>query len=151
MRTLFGILTAVVVIGLAYWAYGENYRTQDALSESRHVSNQIEAARSRLAVLRAEFAESVQVSALTGAGLDRLADRVVARRSGDWTELWLRVPHDQARLAALVHEHGEVILDRWTDDGWHAKVSVPKAVVWQLEGCVGVEDDPVLTAPEGEE
>jgi GTP-binding protein HflX len=104
-----------------------------------------------LAVLRAEFAESVQVSALTGAGLDRLADRVVARRSGDWTELWLRVPHDQARLAALVHEHGEVILDRWTDDGWHAKVSVPKAVVWQLEGCVGVEDDPVLTAPEGEE
>ncbi len=56
MRTLFGILTAVVVIGLAYWAYGENYRTQDALSESRHVSNQIEAARSRLAVLRAEWA-----------------------------------------------------------------------------------------------
>ncbi|NVO24868.1 cell division protein FtsL [Donghicola sp. C2-DW-16] len=56
MRTLFGIITAVVVIALAYWAYGENYRTQDALSESRHVSNQIEAARSRLAVLRAEWA-----------------------------------------------------------------------------------------------
>lgn len=56
MRTLFGILTAVVVIGLAYWAYGENYRTQDALAESRKVSNEIEAARSRLAVLRAEWA-----------------------------------------------------------------------------------------------
>jgi GTP-binding protein HflX len=104
-----------------------------------------------LAVLRAEFADSVDVSALTGAGLDRLADRVVARRSGDWTEMWLHVPHDQARLAALVHENGEVLHGVWLDDGWHAKVSVPKAVVWQLEGCRGIENDPAVVECGGEE
>ena len=104
-----------------------------------------------LAVLRAEFTDSVEVSALTGAGLDRLATLVVARRSGDWTEMWLHVPHDQARLAALVHEHGEVLKGVWLDDGWHAKVSVPRAVVWQLEGCRGVEDDPAVLGASDEE
>ncbi|MEC7948970.1 MAG: GTPase HflX [Myxococcota bacterium] len=103
-----------------------------------------------LAVLRAEFAESVQVSARDGTGLDALADRVIARRSGDWTELCLHVPHEQARLAALVHEHGEVLQGVWLEDGWHARVSVPRAVVWQLESCLGAEDDPALLDPDDE-
>lgn len=103
-----------------------------------------------LAVLRSEFAESVQVSALAGTGLDTLADRVIARRSGDWTELCLHVPHEQARLAALVHEHGEVLRGVWLEDGWHARVSVPRAVVWQLESCLGAEDDPALLDPDDE-
>ena len=68
-----------------------------------------------LAVLRAEFEDSVQVSALTGDGLDQPADKVVARRSGDWTELWLHVPHDQARLAARSMNMGGPA-DRWTEE-----------------------------------
>ena len=73
---------------------------------------------------------------MTGEGLPALADAVIARRSGDWTELNLFVPHAQARLAALVHEHGEVLEGAWEDDGWHARVSLPRAVVWQVSGCV---------------
>lgn len=56
MRTLFCIIAALAVMGLAYWAYGENYRTQAALEESRKVSRQIADSRARLAVLRAEWA-----------------------------------------------------------------------------------------------
>ena len=102
-----------------------------------------------LATLRGEFTESVIISAVTGQGLDDLADAVIRRRSEDWTELQLLVPQVEARLAALVHEHGEVISAVWADDGWHARVSVPQAVVWQLEGCVTQGPDPVLQEASG--
>jgi len=87
-----------------------------------------------LSFLRGAFQESVTVSAVAGTGLDELAAAVVKRRSSDWAELLVDIPHDQARLAALIHEHGEVKTEVWDDDGWHASVSIPKAMQWQLEG-----------------
>ncbi|KAA0920317.1 cell division protein FtsL [Aquicoccus porphyridii] len=56
MRTLLKVVTAMVVIGLAFWAYHENYRTQEALSQTERLQRDIGAARSRLAMLRAEWA-----------------------------------------------------------------------------------------------
>ncbi|TCS67153.1 cell division protein FtsL [Primorskyibacter sedentarius] len=56
MRSLFFVLTALSVIGLAFWAYHENYKTQEALSDAGRVQVQIGAARAKLAVLKAEWA-----------------------------------------------------------------------------------------------
>ena len=56
MRTLFYILTTVFVVGLAFWAYRENYVTQAALSETRELRQDIRSAHARLSVLRAEWA-----------------------------------------------------------------------------------------------
>ncbi|MEL6701795.1 MAG: cell division protein FtsL [Pseudomonadota bacterium] len=56
MRAILYILTAVAVIALAFWAYRENYATQQALSEKDTLHRNIEAAHSRLAVLKAEWA-----------------------------------------------------------------------------------------------
>ncbi|MDW3222366.1 MAG: cell division protein FtsL [Paracoccaceae bacterium] len=56
MRTVFYILTTLAVIGLAFWAYRENYATQAALSEARKLRQDIRNAHDRLAVLRAEWA-----------------------------------------------------------------------------------------------
>jgi len=56
MRSLVHILTAVAVIGLAFWAYRENYRTQEALARAEALQDDISAARQRLRVLRAEWA-----------------------------------------------------------------------------------------------
>lgn len=89
-----------------------------------------------LAVLRQHFEQSVAVSAFARMGLEELADTVVARRSADWQELKLRIPHDQGRLVALVHEHGSVLRDAYQDDGWHAEVSVPRSITWELEPFV---------------
>ena len=89
--------------------------------------------RDNLSELRAQFSVSVLVSARTGEGLDTLADLVVARRSQDWVELELLVPHDQSRLVALVHQYGEILREKYEDEGWSARISVPRAVVWQLE------------------
>jgi hypothetical protein len=56
MRSLFIFLSAVAVIGLAFWAYRENYQTQDAQAKAEHVQHQISEARERLRVLNAEWA-----------------------------------------------------------------------------------------------
>ncbi len=56
MRTILYILTTLAVIGLAFWAYRENYATQEALAETDKLHRDIRAAHARLAVLRAEWA-----------------------------------------------------------------------------------------------
>ena len=56
MRTLLYMVTALAVIGLAFWAYRENYRTQAALDELQEVQREIGQAHQRLNILRAEWA-----------------------------------------------------------------------------------------------
>ncbi|MBD3663661.1 cell division protein FtsL [Sulfitobacter aestuariivivens] len=56
MRAILYMLTSLAVIGLAFWAYRENYATQQALSEADKLREGIRTAHSRLAVLKAEWA-----------------------------------------------------------------------------------------------
>lgn len=56
MKTFLHTLCAVLVVGLAYWAYRENYATQAALRQTERLHDEIRTAHSRLAVLRAEWA-----------------------------------------------------------------------------------------------
>ncbi|MEX5727055.1 hypothetical protein Ga0609869_000408 [Rhodovulum iodosum] len=56
MRSLFYILSALAVMGLAFWAYRENYRTQQALAEAERLNGDIGAMREELNVLKAEWA-----------------------------------------------------------------------------------------------
>lgn len=56
MKSVLYVLTALGVIGLAFWAYRENYATQAALSQTEDLHQDLRAAHARLAVLRAEWA-----------------------------------------------------------------------------------------------
>jgi len=56
MRSLLYVVTALAVIGLAFWAYHENYRTQEAQAKAQELQRAIGAARARLRVLNAEWA-----------------------------------------------------------------------------------------------
>ncbi|MBK45666.1 MAG: cell division protein FtsL [Roseovarius sp.] len=56
MRSLLHVLTVLAVIGLAFWAYRENYRTQEALAEAERLQRGIAEARQRLRMLNAEWA-----------------------------------------------------------------------------------------------
>ncbi|MEM9579347.1 MAG: cell division protein FtsL [Pseudomonadota bacterium] len=56
MRSLLYIVTALAVIGLAFWAYQENYKTQAEISRTQELNAEIGKARARLAVLKAEWA-----------------------------------------------------------------------------------------------
>jgi len=56
MRTVLYILTTLAVIGLAFWAYRENYATQESLARTDQLHRDIRTAHARLAVLKAEWA-----------------------------------------------------------------------------------------------
>ena len=56
MRSLLYIFSFVSVIGLAFWAYQENYRTQAALKDVRQLHRDIGAAHARIKMLNAEWA-----------------------------------------------------------------------------------------------
>ncbi len=56
MRALLFLITSVVVVALAFWAYRENYDTQSVMKEARELQRDISSARERLRVLNAEWA-----------------------------------------------------------------------------------------------
>lgn len=56
MRSLIYIATALAVIGLAFWAYRENYSTQAEIARTEQLNREIGKARARLSVLKAEWA-----------------------------------------------------------------------------------------------
>jgi hypothetical protein len=56
MRTLFFLVCSAFVVGLAYWAYKENYKTQTALREVKVLQTQIAEQKEAIAVLKAEWA-----------------------------------------------------------------------------------------------
>jgi len=75
MRSIVYILTALAVFGLAFWAYRENYATQQVLKETQQVRRDIGAAQVRLNVLRAEWAylnRPDRLSELAEINFDRL-------------------------------------------------------------------------------
>ncbi|MEL6571912.1 MAG: cell division protein FtsL [Pseudomonadota bacterium] len=56
MRGLLLFFGALIVMGLGFWSYQENYRTRDAIAEVRQLHREIGAAHERLSRLRAEWA-----------------------------------------------------------------------------------------------
>ncbi|MEM6480169.1 MAG: cell division protein FtsL [Pseudomonadota bacterium] len=56
MKSLLYALAGLCVMGLAFWAYSENYRTQASIDEVEELYGDIGRARARVAVLKAEWA-----------------------------------------------------------------------------------------------
>lgn len=56
MRGVLLVVSTLAVIGLGYWAYVENYRTQVSLNRVEDLQRDIGQMREELAVLRAEWA-----------------------------------------------------------------------------------------------
>jgi hypothetical protein len=56
MRSLVVVLSAVLVMVLAFWAYRENYRTQAELAQNDEMRREIGQLREQLNVLKAEWA-----------------------------------------------------------------------------------------------
>lgn len=56
MKSVIYVFTALCVIGLAFWAYRENYATQAVLNHTDKLHAETREAHARLAILRAEWA-----------------------------------------------------------------------------------------------
>ncbi|MFV0246235.1 MAG: cell division protein FtsL [Qingshengfaniella sp.] len=56
MRVFVSLVLGAMVLGLAFWAYQENYRTRETVAEMRRMEAEIGRLNERLSVLRAEWA-----------------------------------------------------------------------------------------------
>lgn len=56
MRSVLYLFTTLIVMGLAFWAYRENYSTQAAVNEMSGTQHEIAKLREDLGILRAEWA-----------------------------------------------------------------------------------------------
>jgi len=56
MRSILFVLAGLMVMGLAFWSYQENYKTRDVISDVRALNAQIGNSHERLGMLRAEWA-----------------------------------------------------------------------------------------------
>ena len=59
-----------------------------------------------------EFERAVAVSALTGAGAEALLNAIELELYQGMTEIEVRVPYSEARLASLMREHGQLLEER---------------------------------------
>lgn len=75
MRVLIGVFLGAMVLGLAFWAYRENYTTRAAQAELRAMQREIGALQEELRMLRAEWAflnRPERLRALVALNFDRL-------------------------------------------------------------------------------
>ncbi|MEM8554510.1 MAG: cell division protein FtsL [Pseudomonadota bacterium] len=56
MRAILGVLMGILVLGMGYWAYHENYETRAKLEKVEQVQREIVLLQRQLAVERAEWA-----------------------------------------------------------------------------------------------
>jgi GTP-binding protein HflX len=75
---------------------------------------------------------AVLVSALTGRGIDRLAEMIRDRELAEGEVLHLVIPHDQSRLAAQLHEVAAVYEQRATDEGTLFTAWIPRSAIHQF-------------------
>ena len=80
----------------------------------------------------------VLVSALTGAGLERLIDRIRDRELENGEVIQLEIPHNDSRMVARLHEVAQVHEQRTTDDATFVTAWVPRDAMHQFEPYLAV-------------
>ena len=101
MRPLLYVLSFLAVLGLGFWAYRENYTTQDSLREVADLQDEIGSLHEALAIQRAEWAYLNRP--------DRLRDLVVL--NFDRLGLMPMEPHQFGRATEVVYPPPPSIAD----------------------------------------
>ena len=117
---LFGIF-ALAVMGLAYWAYHENYKTQDALRTASALQREIGASRETLSVLEAEWAylnRPERLADLADLNFERLQLLPITRdRFGSVAQVGFPpATFDIDELTGMIDVRGQII-DETSPDG----------------------------------
>lgn len=96
-----------------------------------------EVAQSRLADAARSDSKTVYVSAIEGAGLDLLLDRIDKMIEEDAVSLVrLRVPQSEGKTLALLEAQGRIFSRKYTDGGVDLEVEAPESVVRRVKQFV---------------
>ena len=97
------------------------------------VVNKIDAAdEETLLRLKRQWPSAVFVSARTGAGIDELRATVEAMLPRPPVEIEVRLPYQRGDLVARIHQRGEVLSTRHTEDGTELRVRVDQELAAEL-------------------
>ena len=111
MKTTLGILAALAVIGLAFWAYRENYLTKASLKRVGALNEQIAEARRTLRALNAEWAHQNRPDRLRDLVEINFGDlglmRMTSRQFGDIERLPAPPEESSGADAAAAEEEKE--------------------------------------------
>jgi len=80
------------------------------------------------------YPHAVTVSAVTGAGLDRLSQRVSQTLSQSFADLDIETGIDNGRLLAYLASRGEILSRRYSDDRVHVHCRIPYKYAGQIAG-----------------
>ena len=82
------------------------------------------AAPEQLAILRATYPNAIEVSARTGAGIDKLQEEIAQRLPRPQVLVDVVLPHSAGKMLSEAHEDGEVISEEWVQEGIHLVAKV---------------------------
>ena len=85
-------------------------------------------------VLRAKYACSVTVSAVTGEGLDQLAAIVADRLGNGFVDVEIETSAGNGKLFAFLAEHADVLDRQYTDSNVTLYCRVPRPLLWRIQG-----------------
>jgi GTPase len=91
--------------------------------------------------LRLEYPKTVAVSALTGEGLDRLAEMMMEELSRLRQQVHLRLPQSEYQLMSEIMEHGEVIQQEYEGNDILVEARVAPELIYKLKPYLMFEDD----------
>jgi GTPase len=91
--------------------------------------------------LRLEYPKTVSVSALTGDGLDRLAEMMMEELSRLRQQVHLRLPQSEYQLMSEIMEHGEVIQQEYEGNDILVEARVAPELIYKLKPYLMFEDD----------
>jgi GTP-binding protein HflX len=83
--------------------------------------------------LGAEFPHAVFTSAITGAGIAELRDRLAALAARGWRKVAVRLPYSAAALLQRIREHGALRRAEYNESGIDVEADVPPEVAAEVE------------------
>lgn len=85
-------------------------------------------------VLRAKYACSVTVSAVTGEGLGQLAAIVAERLGNGFVDVEVETSAGNGKLFAFLAEHSEILDRQYTDSRVTLTCRLPRPLLWRIQG-----------------
>ena len=100
------------------------------------VLNKIDAVKDRglVDVLRAKYAHSVTVSAITGEGLDKLGSLVGELLGQGYVEAEIVTSAGNGKLFAFLAEHAEVLSSEYVDSTATLRCRISRNILWKVNG-----------------